>query len=308
MDSVTDITNFDKSLSELLALSTSIIKSHEKRNLQLSSKKNPILLRLEKYIKTYDKTEPEEHVWYFQRIFENNHAAILRGPGKDSWVKTGNITIQFGEDVGAVTDIKVHISIIYNTCCKLRDDIEESLQGLPDVDQSQELMFPTLFLLYLYKIFYEIAETSDEKERLSEYVSQLEKDAGIKTKSKSTGSNDPLGGLLGVATDFMGQMGIKLPEGQKLPSQEELSSLFGNMMNNPQTKSMMGNVMKEMKECNNIGDIVGKLMNNLGGLDPSIKQNLQNATQSLTNQEGENQNGDDGVQTIEDGDDFVEDN
>lgn len=269
---LTDIEKFDESLSSLLSLLKKIIKCNESRNLKLSSQRNPILSRLENYIKTYDKTEPEDHLWYIRKIYENNKPAILRGPGRDNWIKNGNLIIQFGEDVGQNTNIKIHLSSIYGTACKLHDDTESSLKGLPNADQSEELTYPSLILLHLYKLFHEIADKKEEKEKIVQYVSDLSSASGIKSSNKK--SNDPLGGLLGTVTDLMGQMGVKLPEGQKMPSQEEMGKMLGNMMNNPQTKSMLGNVMQEMKECKSIGDVVNKLVNNLG-VDSGTKQALQ---------------------------------
>lgn len=293
MEPPIDIKAFDTNLSKFLALMKEIINCHEQRKLNLSSNKNPVLTRLEKYIKTYDRTKPEEHIWYFKKIYESNCPAILRGPEKDNWLKTGNIIIQFGEDVGRSTDIKIHLSIIYGTACKLQSDTKKSLAGLPNLDESEELMYPNLFLLHLYRIFYEIAETKGEKEQISSYINSLEKSTGNKNTKKE--SNDPLNGILGTVTDLMGQMGMKLPEGQKLPSQDDLGKMLGSVMNNPQTKSLLGNMMQEMKECKNLGDVVNKLVNNLGsvGVDPAtqqtLKDNLNNATSSFSEGNGDDE-------------------
>lgn len=271
MDLPADVKKFDENLSKFLILMRTIIQTHEKRNLKLSSNKNPVLARLEKYVKTYDRTSPEEHVWYFNKIYDANRSAILRGPERDAWLKSGNITVQFGEEVGRITDIKIHLTIIYGTACKLTSDIEASLKGLPDVDQCEELAYPNLFLLYLYRIFYEIVDIKTEKEQLLQHVTELEKVTGTKSKSKN---NDPLSGILGTVTDLMGQMGVKLPQGQKIPSQDELGKMLGTVMNNPQTKSLLGNVMQEMKDCKSLGDVVSKLVGNLGsaGMDTSVQQ------------------------------------
>lgn len=298
-----DIKIFDDNLSELLTLLKKIIKSHEARNLKLSSQRNPVLTRLENYIKTYDKTEPEDHLWHFQKIFNNNKPAILRGPGRDNWIKNGSLLIQFGEDVGKPSqNIKIHLTSIYTIACKLRDEMSSVLKGLPNSDQSEELSYPSLMLLHLYKIFHEISE--DNKETLLEHITSLEKDIGIRNKSKS-GNNDPLGGILGTVTDLMGQMGVKLPEGQKMPSQDELGKMLGNMMNNPQAKSLIGNVMQEMKECKSIGDVVNKLVNNLGvdaGTKQSLQENLNNASSMFSQSSG----GDESPQGNDDEDDFVQ--
>lgn len=298
-----DIKNFDDNLSELLTLMKKIIKCHEARNLKLSSQRNPILTRLENYIKTYDKTEPEDHVWHFQKIFSNNKPAILRGPGRDNWIKNGNLVIQFGEDVGKPSqNIKIHLTSIYTISCKLRDELSSVLKGLPE--QAEELTYPSLMLLHLYKIFHEISE---DKETILGYITTLEKDTGIKNKTSKTSNSDPLGGLLGTVTDLMGQMGVKLPEGQKMPSQDELGKMLGSMMNNPQTKSLLGNVMQEMKECKSIGDVVNKLVNNLGadaGTKQTLQENLSNASSVFSSMAP--QSNDEVVGNGGDDDDFVQ--
>jgi hypothetical protein len=290
---MTDIKKFGQTLESFLDLMRTIIKSSEKRNLKLTSGRNPILSRLEKYIKTYDKTEPEEHVWYFRKIYESNHPAILRGPGRDNWIKTGPIIIQFGEEVGAVTDIKIHLTVIYNTACKLRDEIQNLLKGLPGSDQAEEFSYPSLFLLHLYQLFYEVAEEKDEKEKLATFISVLEKETHSQSKTKNNNS-DPLSGIMGTMADLMGQMGVKLPEGQKMPSQDELGKMLGSVMNNPQTKSMLGNVMQEMKECKSIGDVVNKLVGNLGAVNPeNLQSGLQDTQEGSNYDNGENMDGGD---------------
>lgn len=291
-----DLTDFDKSLSGLFGVLKSVIKTHETRKLNFSSKKNPILTRLERYIKIYDRTEPSEHVWYFKKIYNSNHSAILRGPDKDSWLINGNINIHFGEETGRpIKDAKVHLSIIYTTSIKLRDETEESLRGLPDVDQSDELLYPSIILFHLYSIFNEIAkdeDTPENKSKLSEYIKTLAGEIPTidKPTSKKTGSDDPLGGIMNVAGELMGQLGIQMPEGQKMPSGNELSKMLNGAMKNPQAKSMIGSMMKEMQECDNIGDVVTKMLGKLGGgFDSaalnSMKQNINNASQDPNNQD-----------------------
>ena len=284
---------FDENFSALLNLSKSIIQMQDSLKLKLSSGKNPILTRLEKYIKTYDRTESKDHHWHFLKIYKENKPAILRGPERVGWIKDKGIVIQYGEDVGAANDIKIYVSVIYAMACKIKETVAANLKGLPDVDQNQEISFPDEYLLYLYGIFHEITESEEEQSKLAEHIKTLEgmvgnRMSGASKKSRSAASssssgssdqqgNDPISGILG---GLMDQMGIKLPEGQKLPTQNDITGMLGTVMNNPQTKNMLGKVMQEMKECNNVGDIFKKVMGNLGGIgidkamEDTIQQNL----------------------------------
>jgi hypothetical protein len=290
-----DLTKFDRSLSGLFRLLETIIKIHEKHELNLSSRKNPFLSRLEKYIKIYDLTRADEHLWYFQKIYDDFKPAILRGPERDTWIRNGNIVIHFGEETRKpIRDAKVHLSSIYKTACTIRDRVEESLHGLPNVEQSKEILFPTILLLHLYRIFHEIANSDKEKETLNGYVKDLEKDTGVGKKTKSSGSDNGLDGLMKTVTGFAEQMGIKMPDG-KMPSSDDLNKAMSEVINKPQTKNFLGNMLQKMQGCKNAGDMVGTLLNELpSAMDPAAKEslaaNIENAASALGGQESDTSN------------------
>ena len=283
-----DLVEFDRSLSDLYTLMKAIIKAHEKHRLNLSSKRNPFLYKLEKYIRIYDRTEPDEHLWYFTRLYTVNRTAILRGPDRDGWLKNGNIVIHFGEEAGRpIKDAKIHMSVIYNTSCKIKDDTIELLKGLPNSDQSKELVYPKKYLLYLYRIFNEVCDSEEDQSKISDYIYDLEKETGTKRSGKKSGSSGDT--LMDTATELMGQFGFKLPEGQSLPSGDELSKQLKGVMNNPQISSTFGNILKEVQGCNNVGDMLSKVVGSLGsaGMDTStmetLKDTVVNATGNMSN-------------------------
>lgn len=281
---------FDETLTDLLVTLEKVIEVWEEHNLNLShDNTNSVKLRLESYINTYDKTSPEDHIWSFENIYNKHKSSIMKGPSKDNWITKGNIIIQFGEDVGIKNNIKIHLSSIYNTSCKLRDDVEESLEGLPDVEQTDELLLPVKIQYYLYRIFSEIITKKTDRKKLMNFVGDLGLDAGIKNRSSGNGGSNPLDGLMETMSGMAKQMGIPIPEGQNLPSGNELSKIMGQMVNNPQTKSLIGNVMKEMKDCDNIGDMAGKLVGALGaGSNPELKSMVENVGKAV---DGSNNDG-----------------
>lgn len=278
-----DLSDFDESVLELLDTLREVLEVHDERNLNLSSKKNPILTRLQSYSKTYDKTDPEDHVNYFQDIYSKYRIAILRGPRRDGWLNDNSIIIQWGSDVGIKNNIKIHLSSIYSNACSIRDEIEE-LNTLPNMKKSKELQFPSRILLSLYRIFAELTPSKKDREKLSKHVNTLKKELGERS-SLSGGGDNPLGGLFDMATGLMDQMGIKLPEGQQMPDKDQFGDAIGKMLNNPQAKTMMGSVMKEMQECENMSDVAQKLLSGLGGLaaeKESIGENVNVALQGMT--------------------------
>lgn len=281
-----DLVEFDRSLSDLYTLMKAIIKAQEKHRLNLSSKRNPFLYKLEKYIRVYDRTEPEEHLYYFDKLYTLNRTAILRGPDRDGWLKNGNIVIHFGEESRPIKDAKIHLSVIYNTSCKIKKDTAELLKGFPNSDQSKELVYPKKYLLYLYRIFNEVCESEEDQSKISDYIYDLEKETGVNKGRKKRGGGDT---LMDTATELMEQFGFKMPEGQSLPSGDQLSQQLKGVMSNPQISSTFGNIIKEVQGCDNVGDMLSKVVGSLGsaGMDTAtvetLKDTVVNAAGNMSN-------------------------
>ena len=256
-----DLSGFDKSVMELFDACKNILKVEDKRN--LSNSKHPYMNRLEKYIKTYSKTDPSEHVVYFQKIYSNNKRFILLGPQRDSWLTDGKLIISYGEDCGLKTDIKLHLSGIYSSSVKLKEEIRDENEGLPKTGESIETTYPLYFLLALYKIFSEITTSDTEKDKLNSHIDEMESEAGI--RSKNSASNDPLAGLLDMASNMAEQVsGNKIPK-DKLPGKGDFGKMLSSVIDNPKTKTMLGNMMQEFQKTNSLGEIVSKLVGGLSG-------------------------------------------
>lgn len=257
-----DLSGFDKYVMELFDISKKILKTSDKRSLSFTDRKNPYLSRLEKYIKTYSKTDPNEHVIYFEKIYTNNKRFILLGPQRDSWLTDGNLIISFGEDCGLKTDMKLHLSGIYSTAIKIRDEIRDELEGLPNSSDTVETGYPSTYILCLYQIFREIVESDNEKAKLTNHIESLETDAGIRS---ANANNDPLSGLFDMAANMAEQVsGTKISK-DKMPGKNDFGKMISSVMDNPKTKSMLGNMMQEFQNTNNIGDIVTKLVGGISG-------------------------------------------
>ena len=253
-----DLSNFDKNVIELFDLCEDILKLHDKR--KLFNKKNPFATRLERYVKIYKKTEPDEHVGYFEKIYKNNKRFILLGPQRDSWLSDNGIIITYGEEANIKTEIKVHLSAIYGTSCKMRDEIREELEGLPNSSDTTETSFPSKFLLIIYRIFKEITDSEVEINKLSTHISNMESEFGI----RSSKADDPLSGIFDMTSNMMEQLtGNKIPTDQ-MPGKNDIGKMFNSMVNDPKTKSMIGNVMNQLKNTENIGEMATKLVGALG--------------------------------------------
>jgi hypothetical protein len=258
-----DLSRFDENVIKLLEICEKILKVSDKRKISISDRKNPFLTRLEKYRKTYSKTEPDEHVGYFETIYNKNKKFILLGPQRDNWLLDGNIIISYGEECGLKTDIKLHLSAIYNTGCKIRDEVREEIEGLPNATDTSEIGYPATFILLIYRIFREVATSENDKNKLSSHIEKLEGEAGIRS---SSGGNE-LSGLFDMAANMAEQVsGSKIPR-DKMPGKNDFGKMLGNLVNDPKTKSLLGGVMEKFKNTENIGDVVKTLVDGVGGID-----------------------------------------
>ena len=287
-----DLTEFDKNVMELFDTCKAILKISEKRS--LSQRKNPYLTRLEKYIKTYSSTDPVEHVPYFEKIYNQHKRFILLGPQRDSWLSDGQIIISFGEDVGIKTDMKLHLSGIYSTAVKTRDEIRDEIEGLPNSFDTKETGYPSTFMLLIYRIFHEIVTSENEKKKLATHVQTLETEAGVRSKN----GDNPLSGILDMAGNLAEQFTGKKMSKDQMPGQQDFSKMLSSVMDNPKTKSMIGSMMQDFKGADNMGEMVTKLVGSLGTMgNPSAGgNNADNGGDSIGNDEG-----DIDVQQIEDG-------
>lgn len=259
MEEEKDLSNFDRNVMSFFDTCKDILKVDDKRKLKLTDRKNPFLSRLEKYMKTYSKTEPTEHFGYFENIYTKNKRFILLGPQRDVWLTDNDIIISYGEEINLKTDMKVHVSNIYQTSCKIRNEIRDELEGLPDASDTLETFLPNKFILSLYRIFAEIPESENEKTKLQTHIENLETDAGIRSKK-----DDSLSGMFDMASNFAEQLTGKKLSKDQMPGQQDIGKMMGNLINDPKTKSMLGNVMQQFQNTENIGEIATKLVGSLG--------------------------------------------
>ena len=266
-----DLSVFDKNVMELFELSKDILKAHEKRKLKGIDRATPFLTHLEKYMKTYSKTQPDEHVGYFEKIFNENKRVILLGPQRESWIQDKSIVISYGEDYGLKTEMKFHMSAIYFTACKMRDEIKEENEGLPDTTESVELSYPSRFFLHLYNIFREVTTSDNEKTKLATNIQTLQNSIGMRT---SNGGGDMMSSLFDMAEQVSG---TKIPRDKMPGSGGDITKMLSQMMEDPKTKNMLSTVMNSLQNVEGVGDIATKLVGALGAAGGSATATSQPA-------------------------------
>lgn len=268
-----DLSGFDKHVLSLFRVSKQILEAQDSRS--LNNRKNPMLVRLEKYEKIYKKTDPDEHVGYFEKIYNDNKRFILLGPQRDGWLAEGNIVISYGQECNLKTEMKFYLSAIYNASIKLR----EENKGLPDMSPSQETYYPDDFMLEIYTIFREIAVAESEISKLNQHLEDL--------GEVGNNGSDPLSGLFDMASGMAEKVsGQKIPK-DKMPRKNDLGKMLSSVMDNPQTKNMLGSMMEEFKNSGNMGEMFTKMVGGLGAVAGNTTENTDDETPALESPESQ---------------------
>lgn len=137
-----------------------------RETIQAKDQNHPDLMSLNRYLKIYNTMHPHEHYSYFENLFRQHRTAILESP--TNWLRSGDIAIQFGEDILKVRShgIRIPLSNIYAMACQLRKTAED-------------LIRPDIILLHLLRIFYHLIDDIADRDRLAAIITQIEIDLGI---------------------------------------------------------------------------------------------------------------------------------
>lgn len=284
METKTDNAIFDKEINALFTNSKTIIKAKDATKLKISGPQvNPVMKCLNKYIKAYELSEPDDHKEYFLNIYKKYRVPILKGYKNDSWLRKNSIIVQFGEGLENVNkEIRIMLSSIYNTACQLRKDAETNLDGLPDeaYENCQELIYPDIFMLHLYRLFREsLPHDNEDRPKLNTLVVEIEKELGIESESQvQANASSGFSGIVNLVSSILPKLGIPELDMSKMPSEGEISSIFNNLLNNPQTQNTISSVLTNLSDCQDLSQMATKLLSGLN--DPKLTEVITNTVET----------------------------
>src|SRR6516162_1612702 len=87
---------FDQEIKSLFTQSLEIL--NQRYGMKLGETKKEIIC-LNRYKDIYEKTSPEDHTGYFLKLFNTKKFLIFKTLDNDTWLKSGNVVIQLGEDL-----------------------------------------------------------------------------------------------------------------------------------------------------------------------------------------------------------------
>jgi len=280
-DSTYNHQEFDESFRRFLNICEKILKKRDDltQDLDLEGKGNPILKCLRQYMRCYSKTTPQEregfHVDLFREIFDEHKYSILdSGHVNTDWLLHEKIILIYGSNMGLgnKSRIRIYLSHIFEMAVIMKADSEKKLHGKTEQDytEADELNYPDAYLLYLYRIFKSLRHEPTDTAKLTIIISDLEERLGLSEGNQNMNPGTGLDGLLQFATGMMGQMGLPSPpEGAQAPSGDDVGTALQNVFGNPKTQEAISGMFKDLDKCDDIGDVIGKLVNGMS--NPQFK-------------------------------------
>jgi hypothetical protein len=277
--------SFDFELKKLFEVCVKILEDYAKTFYSLHpNQENHVLRNLQRYRIVYNMTEVQTHIPYFQNLFRTNRDELLACSKNDQWLLEHNLVIQFGEELEdeelrrRSEKRKIELSAIYRYAVQLRKSTEESLKGLPDSihQQAQELIYPEVFLLHLYRVLFTLYSQNKELER---NIQNLERDLGMKSEKKQ-GGNPLLNNFADQAKNILGGV---LPTNFKLPSNEEMNQKLEQAFKDPLVSETLGSTVQNLMSAKNLGEGLSVALKSLE--NPKFMEGLMKTVQTLIPQD-----------------------
>jgi len=199
VDNITTDKNFDKSLRGLIKITNTIISRYSETGLDIGGKTELIRREVSKFKEEYEMMDIQIYKEILRTIYLKYRLSINKGYRSDTWLKNKNITIRISNDY-----TKFRLSDIYLYAEQLKAHTIKSISKFKKTDELEdddddlnthkELIYMSVFMLHLYRIFKEICDIED-KEILTSHINDLESYLNIENSSSKNTTNNGLSGI-----------------------------------------------------------------------------------------------------------------
>lgn len=298
---------FDENLKGLVDTCLNVFKAENNSTLSVlndikANNENIVLKYLNNYKKSFDHGDISKHKPFILSLYLRFKDTLIKNKDDFSWLENDSVILIFGEfphdqnKDKRSKNIRILLSSIYRKAISLKDRVESELDGLPDsaYENRNELIYPDIIVMYLLRLFLEVS-SEQEKPIIESLLRDVEISLGKSPDSYPDTTPNSFSGILGCATNMVKRMGINIPDGAKLPSETEITSMMNGIMQNPATGELLSNIFKGIDGGNggqpNIGGLFNNIMENFrdGKLAKVIQETLP-ITASQLNETKESSN------------------
>lgn len=263
---------------------------------------NPIVVKMKKFQRVVDLMDPDEKLELFRdNLYKEHKNEILKYNPENCFLSKPKVNVGIGKSGDRI----LMLSSIYAKTIKLKDDAEKMLEGLPEsardkaMEDAEELNFPDVITLYVYRVLKLGVETEDEKKKLEKIVSDIEETLGIKptdsptannglsvnTALSAAGINPGNMNMAGGLQQIMSNLG---PVMQNIQSQfsgangkpADFASIMNGLVNSsPAVKNVVQSAFPKFEDCKSPQDMLGQVADKLG--NPELKGMVEGFSQKI---------------------------
>ena len=247
-----------------------------------------LIKEFDRYKKCYYASNPQVkkdmHLILFTNVLKNEQVYMTR-LGNDNWIKSSQVKLMFGANLGKTSQMVMHLSQIYRLALVIKSYHEKRITEYPEIYKPDEnLKFPTLILLHCFKMF-QLTPVNSDPERAKAIIgiiTELSSKLGIRSGFNTGALKDSLNPVFAVGADLLNRAQAK-QGGSAAPNIQpgQISNIFDKVLNNDGMQKMLDS-LKNAAQNNSGPPDLGQLVGNLfQSVNPEeIMNTLRDATKS----------------------------
>jgi len=264
--------SYSQSVEHLLNLSEKIAGYNADGSASLNGT-NILVVRVRKYKKVYERTsEHDVHKKLFNELYNRCRTILSSNDNTDEfmlWFENEDYSLKLDK-------VSFPIHMIFRKACGIaRNSNNES---------SVEFTYPEQFILDLFRIWSSIIENPHDN--LKKFISEIESTLSLEEGS-SLQVEDGLSGLMGMAAEILGEMGVKNPGGKALDfNPKMINEAIKNIKSDPNTKKAIKDVVAGMKLdsrdniIQSLTGLIGKMSDNANTVPEPVKKSMDAVSSS----------------------------
>lgn len=208
----------------------------------------------------------------FNKILSENTEVLLQSINDDGWIRKSNTKVMYGDYMGKVTTIILHLSKIYKISLAIKENSEKKIKLYPEVYKADEkLKFPDIVIYNCFKIFKlsNAASVSDRSKAINIVINNMEEKLKLTTKSpfgNFKGIIDGMDPLISVGSDMLNHHLKQRDQSSPTIAPNQLKGVLNKIMDGETLGKMMNSVRDSAAKSGgvpDIGSITAEVMKNL---------------------------------------------
>lgn len=260
--------SFPETFDHFLTFAEKVLQFNVSGELLLTSvgnQSNVIQTSLTNYRKVYNQTRGStKHIEKFRDIYGKCRPQFLHEVELDTfmdWFRKTSFVISPQEKSRS----KILLTAIFRNCCRIAEHISEEAERNPDkaddLYDDPAAIYPEMFMLHLFRIFYHCADETDRTTIINNRIEEIEGTLGL-TKNQVPVSSDGLNDLFSAATDMAKSIGLDVPTNAPQMSSGQFREAINTLTKDPSTREAIRDIFQgvDLKDPKNMPGAVGKIL------------------------------------------------